>query len=75
MRKSTFSEAEVNELDRRRQAQIANQVEIINRLFDGEATYDSEMAEAQRLLAVAQVDLEIANRRIAELERMNPDVR
>lgn len=65
----TFTEEEVNALDRRRQAQITNQVEVINRLLGGEATYDSEMAEAQRLLAETQVRLEGAERLITALER------
>ena len=59
---------EVRLLDLRRQAQIENQVAAINRLLEGDATYDTEMRILHEQLAEAKVQLAEAKVRIAELE-------
>jgi DNA-binding transcriptional MerR regulator len=63
-----FTEEQVNELDRRRQMQITNQVASIDRLLEGDATYDSEMKKLHEDLADSQQREELLQRRVAELE-------
>jgi hypothetical protein len=62
------------ELDRRRQAQIREQIKIINRLMAGENTYDQilqGMAETIAQLTVEKEDLEIKVRGLEQdIERM-----
>lgn len=60
--------AEAAELDIRRQKQIANQTETINRLLvDG--SYDTEMAVLHQTLAETQAVLEQTRARLEEVER------
>lgn len=54
-------------LDLRRQAQIANQVEIIDRLMDG-ASYDDAMDHLHQRLVDAQMELADARAEIAALQ-------
>lgn len=55
-----YSPEAVRQLDRRRQAQIQNQIASINRLLEGPATYDDEMAALHDELAKVQGKLTIA---------------
>lgn len=47
-------------LDARRQKQVANQVEIINRLLDGDHTYETEMQGLVEKLSAIQVAIDEA---------------
>lgn len=69
MKIKTYTEEQVNEIDRRRQLQIKNQIGIIDRLLEGDSSYDDEMRVLNETLATTQQDLEAALRRVAELER------
>jgi hypothetical protein len=55
------------EIDNRRQKQIANQVEIIDRLMDG-ASYDDVMRHLQDRLVDAQMELADAQAENAVLQ-------
>lgn len=56
------------ELDRRRQKQIDNQVEIINRLLDGK-TYDEVFEATVVELSTVQVERDDLAARVKELEK------
>lgn len=62
-------------LDRRRQYQIQNQVDVINRLsgalVDGSKwTYDQEMAKLHEQLAAAQYSVEVLTAELEELRKL-----
>lgn len=55
-------------LDRRRQNQIQNQVRIIDRLMEGDATYDKAFQALQDELLDAQETIEALRAQLAEPE-------
>ena len=57
----------VSALDERRQLQIKNQITAIDRLLDGETTYDAAMRSLHETLALTQQDLAAANVTITNL--------
>jgi len=58
---------QAQDLDRRRQAQLDNQVRIINRLMEGGGTYDDVLQRLNEQLAATQVKLADAEAENARL--------
>lgn len=66
--RKTFSADEVEALDQRRQHQIKNQVATIDRLLEGDSTYDDEMRVLHEHLAAAQEERDSLQKRLDALE-------
>lgn len=67
-RRRKFTADQVAELDVRRQRQIDNQIATIDRLLEGDHTYDDEMRTLHEGLATAQAERDALQTRLDEVE-------
>ena len=67
-RRRKFTADQVGELDARRQHQITNQIGTINRLLEGDSSYDQEMKTLHEALATVQAERDALQKRLDESE-------